>query len=238
MSSASERDLPPPYAHVVFDCDSTLSAIEGIDELASDHREEIARLTERAMAGELRLEEVYGRRLELARPSASRVAALGRRYVETCVRGARETVRALQGLGKRVSILSGGLRPAVMVLARHLGIPGEEVFAVETFHRDDGSYDGYDQRSALTCDDGKPRVLASFPAPRAIALVGDGATDQRCAPSVGRFVAFAGVVARPKVLAAATHVVRESDLRATLPYLLSPAELARVSAILPSSVRP
>jgi phosphoserine phosphatase len=238
VSDVREHDAPPPFAHVVFDCDSTLSAIEGIDELAREHRAEIARLTERAMAGELRLEEVYGRRLELARPSAGRIAALGRHYVDTCVPGARETVRALQSLGKRVSILSGGLRPAVMVLARHLGIAGEEVFAVESFHREDGAYDGYDQLSALTRDDGKPRVLARFGEPRTIALVGDGATDLRCAPFVGRFVAFAGVVARANVVAGTAHVVRANDLRATLPYLLAPAELALVSAALPSSARP
>jgi phosphoserine phosphatase len=237
VSSASERDRPPPYAHVVFDCDSTLSAIEGIDELAREHRAEIARLTERAMAGELRLEEIYGRRLELARPTAARIAALGRQYVDTCVPGARETVRLLQGLGKRVSILSGGLRPAVMVLARHLGIPGEEVFAVEVFHGEDGSYDGYDALSALTRDDGKPRVLARFGAARELALVGDGATDLRCAPVVGRFVAFAGVVARTNVVGASTHVVRENDLRATLPLLLSPAERALAIA-LPTTARP
>ncbi|MBK9384153.1 MAG: HAD-IB family phosphatase [Planctomycetes bacterium] len=237
MSNAREHEAPPPFAHVVFDCDSTLSAIEGIDELAHEHRAEIARLTERAMAGELRLEEVYGRRLELARPTAARIAALGRHYVDTCVPGARETVRALQGLGKRVSILSGGVRPAVMVLARHLGIAGEEVFAVELFHREDGTYDGYDQLSALTRDDGKPRILERFGAPRAIALVGDGATDLRCAPAVGRFIAFAGVVARANVVSAAAHVVRENDLRATLPFLLTPAERALVATI-PTSARP
>lgn len=237
MTAAPEHDAPPPFAHIVFDCDSTLSAIEGIDELARAQRAEIARLTERAMVGELRLEEVYGRRLELAQPTASRIAALGRQYVETCVPGARETVGVLQQLGKRVSILSGGLRPAVMVLARHLGIPGEEVFAVEVFHDESGAYDGYDVLSALTRDDGKPRVLAGFGAPRTIALVGDGATDLRCAPSIGRFVAFAGVVARAKVVEGSAHVVRENDLRATLPFLLSPAERTLV-ATLPTSARP
>jgi len=58
-------DAAPPYGTIAFDCDSTLSTIEGIDELAAligvgVDGAEIAALTERAMAGEIALEEVYG----------------------------------------------------------------------------------------------------------------------------------------------------------------------------------
>src|SRR6187401_3016155 len=73
------------YGTVVFDCDSTLSTIEGIEELARDHRAEVEALTEEAMRGAIPLEQVYGRRLELVRPPRGRVLALGRRYIETLV---------------------------------------------------------------------------------------------------------------------------------------------------------
>ena len=81
-------DLPPPYRTVVFDCDSTLSTIEGIDELAGPLRDELRALTDRAMAGEVSLEEVFGLRLERVRPTAEAVEYIGRRYVETLVPGA------------------------------------------------------------------------------------------------------------------------------------------------------
>ena len=67
-----EGELPdrePPYDAVVFDCDSTLSELEGIDELAGGRSAEVSELTARAMAGELPMEAVYGRRLELLRPT-------------------------------------------------------------------------------------------------------------------------------------------------------------------------
>jgi phosphoserine phosphatase len=54
-----------PCNLVIFDCDSTLSTIEGIDELArlSDSENEvavrIAALTKRAMEGDIPLEAVY-----------------------------------------------------------------------------------------------------------------------------------------------------------------------------------
>lgn len=54
----------PPFDHIVFDCDSTLCAIEGIDELARDHKVAVAALTDRAMAGELALQDVYAQRLD------------------------------------------------------------------------------------------------------------------------------------------------------------------------------
>ena len=49
------------YDEVFLDCDSTLTATEGIDELArlKGMEEAIERLTRRAMEGEVPLEEVY-----------------------------------------------------------------------------------------------------------------------------------------------------------------------------------
>ena len=69
---------------ILFDCDSTLSTVEGIDLLAgrakvADH---VVPLTRAAMDGTLALEEVYARRLDLIRPSLADIAWLGRRYVE------------------------------------------------------------------------------------------------------------------------------------------------------------
>ena len=50
---------------IFFDCDSTLSTIEGIDELARLKGKEgrVGLLTNKAMDGELDLADVYGKRL-------------------------------------------------------------------------------------------------------------------------------------------------------------------------------
>ena len=72
-------DLPPPYGTIVFDCDSTLSAMEGIEVLASAaHAAEIARLTAAAMNGTIPIDEVFGRRLDLIRPTQHDVERIGR----------------------------------------------------------------------------------------------------------------------------------------------------------------
>ncbi|HJU67102.1 MAG TPA: HAD-IB family phosphatase, partial [Gemmatimonadaceae bacterium] len=202
------------FASVIFDCDSTLSAIEGIEELAHAHREEIARLTEAAMRGEIPLEDVYGRRLELVRPTREQVDALGERYVRTLVTDAHETVAALLTEGIEVRVMSGGIRQAVVTLALALGLTERAVAAVEVHFDDNGAYAGFDSTSPLARSGGKRTVLERWmpELPRPVMLVGDGATDLEARPPADMFVAFAGVVERPAVIDAADVVVRTPSL--------------------------
>ena len=226
-------DAPPPYAGVVFDCDSTLCAVEGIEELArlaGRHVAELEALTARAMEGELRLEQVYGRRLELVRPTAAEVELVGRRYRESLLPGAHALVRALRSLGKRVAVVSGGLAPAVRAVARDLGLADEDVHAVELRFDAAGRYAGFDQGSPLARAGGKLEVVRALAASAGpLALVGDGATDLEAAPAAARFIAFGGVARRPAVFAGAAVSTEERDLSRLAPLLLSPAELARLA---------
>jgi phosphoserine phosphatase len=224
------KDVPPPYATIVFDVDSTLSAIEGIDELAeaAGMRKEVSALTNRAMRGEIPLESVYKGRLDAIRPSKAAIDKLGKKYVKRALPHARELVRALNRLDKRVCIVSGALEPAVRALAEHLDIPLSGVFAVPIRHDADGNYAGYDEGSPLGKSGGKVafvRMLAE--AQRGgLALVGDGITDLEAAAHASRFVAFGGVVKRQPVLDAAKVVCEKNDLAALVPLLCSPAEIA------------
>jgi len=222
----------PRFNTVVFDCDSTLSTIEGIDELAAGHREEIARLTDAAMRGEVALEAVYGRRLALVRPGRDQLTALGRRYVETLVPDAAETLRALAAEGVEVRVLSGGLLPAVLAVARACGVPDHRVAAVDVRFDATGAYAGFDEGSPLARSGGKLAVLRAWGAdmPRPAMLVGDGATDLEGRPAVDCFVAYAGVVARDAVVQGADAVVRTPSLAPVLALALgddAPADPAR-----------
>ena len=66
------------FRFVFFDVDSTLVTIEGIDVLGAGHPE-IAQLTERAMNGEIALEDVYAKRLEIIRPRRDAIETLAER---------------------------------------------------------------------------------------------------------------------------------------------------------------
>lgn len=205
--------MSPAFRTVLLDCDSTLSALEGIDELAAEHRQEIAALTAAAMRGELPLEEVYGRRLAVVRPGRERVEALGRAYVAAMVPGAREAVAALRDAGVHVRVLSGGLRPAVLRIAREVGIPDTAVGAVDVFFTSDGAYAGFDAASPLTRSGGKAEAVRRWLAelPRPILMVGDGVTDAEARPPADAFAAFTGVIERPAVVAVADAVARTMD---------------------------
>lgn len=219
------------FASVIFDCDSTLSAIEGIEELSHGHREEIARLTESAMRGEVPLEDVYRRRLELVRPTRDQVNALGEHYIRALVPDARETVAALLAENIEVRVMSGGIRQAVIPLALALGLPERAVAAVDVHFDENGDYIGFDQASPLTRSGGKRIVLERWlpELSRPIMVVGDGATDLEARPPADRFVAFSGVVERPAVIDAADDVVRTPSLAPVLVLALggvTPRDLA------------
>ena len=218
----------PGFASVVFDCDSTLARIEGIDELAGAHADAIRALTEAAMQGTVPLEEVYGRRLDVIQPTRSQVAALGRAYVDGLVPDARGTVEALLWLGKAVRIVSGGLRPPVVEVARVLGITPEDVAAVGIDFDEAGSYAGFEHTSPLARSGGKATVLGGWNLPRPALLVGDGATDLEARPAVDAFAAYMGVAFRPAVAAGADFVLRDESLAAVLSLAASDADRERL----------
>jgi phosphoserine phosphatase len=225
-------DSGPPFGTLVFDCDSTLSAIEGIDELAGARKPEISALTTRAMAGEIKLEDVYAKRLELLKPDRAAVEELGRKYVAARLPHAGELVAALHALEKRVVILSGALRQALLPLAEILGIPEANVYAVEVYHDRAGHYAGFDELSPLARSGGKlgvMRDIARADRKGGVAFVGDGITDLEAAPAARRFVAFGGVVKRKEVFERAAVSCDRPDLAALLPLLVANDELERLA---------
>jgi phosphoserine phosphatase len=215
------------FRSVVFDCDSTLVSVEGIDELAGAARAEVQALTDAAMEGTVPLEEVYGRRLALIRPSRARVEALGDAYVRALVPGARETVAALLAAGREVRVVSGGVTPAVEAVSAALGLAPERVAAVGIHFAEDGAYAGFDEASPLARSDGKAEVIRAWSFPRPILLVGDGATDLAARPAVDAFAAYTAVAHRPAVAAAADFVLPGLDLRAVLDIVCTAEERAR-----------
>jgi phosphoserine phosphatase len=226
--------VPPPYAAVYFDCDSTLSSIEGVDELLQFAdpalRADLVRLTEQAMNGQLPLAEVYETRLQRLAPRREQLDRIGALYVQKLVPDALRTVQALQFLGKHVGILSGGLLAPVQQIAAALGIPAANVHAVPLLFHADGRYRDFDHGSPLWRNGGKVEVIRALPAEhRPLAFVGDGATDLETQGTAERFVGFGGVVARPVVKDRAEVFAAGPSLATILPHVLTADELQRLA---------
>ena len=201
---------------MVFDVDSTLCAIEGIDWLASRRdaalRDRVARTTEMAMRGEIAVEDVYAERLNAVRPSYDDILELARAYVDRVEPDAERSLALLTNAGIRVVLVTGGIRQAILPLASALGLPESAVNAVSVHFGESGEYGGFDDQSPLTRNGGKVEVVRSLGLDRPALGVGDGITDLELKtadpPAVDAFVAYTGVVARDAVVTGADYVIR------------------------------
>jgi len=201
----------PRFASVVLDVDSTVCGIEGIDWLARRRGEAVAReivaLTSDAMSGAIPLEQVYGRRLSLIRPTRSDVDALAQAYLSAIAPDSPATIARMGKAGLRVALVSGGIRQALQPLARRLGIGDADLHAVDLAFDDSGDYAGFDESSPLTTSDGKRIVVANMNLPRPILAVGDGNTDIAMRGAADTFAAYIGFTARESVMRAADMAV-------------------------------
>lgn len=211
-----------PTKLIIFDCDSTLSAIEGVDELARRRGAEIfaasEAMTRDAMEGKIAVEDVFGQRLALIRPRRDEMADVGRMYLEQIEPTALATINTLKAAGWTPLILSGGFRPVIAPLALHLGI--DRVEAVDLYFDAAGNYTGFDDQFPSTRSGGKPVRIAELKRelqPARVVMVGDGVSDLETKPVVDLFVGFGGYTVRTRVKAGAhAFITRLSELPALL----------------------
>lgn len=208
---------------IVFDCDSTLSAIEGIDELArlrgNDTFAEIEALTNAAMDGEVPIDEIFARRLDIIQPSRDFVDKVGQLYIEHIEPTAKATIKQLRAEGWEIVIVSGGFTQVIEPLAAELGI--ERIEAVPLKFNADGSYAGFDADAPPTRNGGKPELIAGFKKemnPERSVMVGDGISDLETQSEVDLFIGFTRYAARDKVVQEAAHCVDSLD---QIPSLLA-----------------
>jgi phosphoserine phosphatase len=201
----------PAFSSVVIDVDSTLCGVEGIDFLAERRgptvSAEIVALTDQAMTGEIPLESIYGRRLTMIKPTRDDLAALAAAYTESLAPGAARAIAAMRRVGVRLALVSGGIREAILPVARQLGFANDELHAVSLRFDRNGRYAGFDDQSPLTNQRGKPELVAALIAEgrltRPALAVGDGMTDAKLVGTVDKFALFTGFARRERVAALA-----------------------------------
>lgn len=235
------------YGLVFFDCDSTLTSIEGIDELArlKGLYDEVQRLTAAAMDGEVHLSSVYDRRLDLLRPTRADLRTIERLYRANEVPDTRELIAALRFLGRQVFIVSGGLASAVVAFGESLGVPRKHIRAVDVvFNRLAGRWwdyrldrEGFNpdehyldhDAGPLTETHGKADIVRQLRAAHSgqALLVGDGVSDLMARPAVDLLVGFGGVGRRRRVAAEADVFIECNSLAPILPLSASPSDCRR-----------
>lgn len=212
-----------------IDCDSTLSTIEGIDELARAKGDEVFQrvvdLTHAAMNGEVPIGDVFFKRMEMIRPDRELCESVAQLYMDTVVSGAADLINELKADGWLPVILSGGFAPLIQPLAQLLGV--EHVEAVPVYFNDDGSYKGYGETYPTTRNLGKNEVIREWSLamlPERVVMMGDGMSDMETKPDVDLFIGFGGVVSRPRVMEGADYWLADMNERSGLWNAISGTE--------------
>jgi phosphoserine phosphatase len=196
---------------IVMDVDSTLVQGEVIEMLA-EHAgcfDEVARVTEAAMRGELDFEESLRERVSLLKGLDA--SALDRVYDSILLApGARTLVRTLKRLGYRFGIVSGGFTAVTDRIASDLGIDFAAANELEVV---DGRLTGNIVGNVVDRA-GKAAALRRFAAEAGVTeaatiAIGDGANDLDMLTAAGLGIAFN---AKPVVQQAA-------DTSVNVPYL-------------------
>ena len=200
---------------IIFDCDSTLSSIEGVDELArvagEEATQQIEKMTESAMEGTISLESIFAKRLEIIQPSASNVSKVGQLYIDTVEPSAKQLIATVKDRGWGTPIiLSGGYRQAIKPLADYLGV--ELIEAVDLYFNENGSYRDFDRNYPSTRSGGKPEVVKSLRnkySPEKIVAIGDGVSDLESKSVVDMFIGFGRYALREKVKQEADYFITD-----------------------------
>ena len=201
-----------------FDMDSTLIQGEVIDELArmAGVGDQVSRITEAAMGGELNFDESFTRRVSLLRGlPAERVHSL--LAAIPLADGAERLIRTLRLLGYRTAILSGGFT----FFARHL----QQLLGVDYVHANeleiaDGVVTGRvlppivngERKAALLGEIASREGIS----PEQVVAVGDGANDIPMLRFAGMGIAYR---AKPLVRESAPHSLSRLGLDGLL-YLI------------------
>ncbi|GAA3416012.1 phosphoserine phosphatase SerB [Streptosporangium vulgare] len=196
---------------IVMDVDSTLIQAEVIELLAAHAGclEEVARVTEEAMRGELDFAESLRRRVALLKGLSAEVFEKVRKEL-VLTPGARTLVRTLKRLDYRFAIVSGGFTQLTDALVDDLGI---DYSAANTLEVVDGVLTGR-VVGEIVDRPGKARALERFAREAGIPIsqtvaIGDGANDLDMIAAAGLGIAFN---AKPVVR-------RAADTAVNVPYL-------------------
>lgn len=202
--------------NIIFDADSTLASLEGIDWLAKLHgvENQTKALTEQAMNGDISYDDVFPQRLKIIQPTRQEIVRLGQVYIDHITHGAVWTIHELQRRGFETFIISGGFNPSINMLGEHLNIPPQHIFANQL--SGNGRYSGF-HCNPLCSDHGKAqtiRYLRLWYQGR-FAIVGDSFGDMTAGADLS--LCYTGVITRDQAVAKSDHVI--ADLRQVLDYV-------------------
>ena len=221
LSSEPVDIIVQPIAHrrkslFVADMDSTMIGQECIDELAAELRvkQKVAKITERAMRGELEFESALRERVRLLEGLDAMVIPKVISEKITITQGARTLISTLRSQGVYTALVSGGFTLFTNRIGATIGFDEDRA---NTLVIHNGKLTG-DVADPILGREAKRATLIELREQFALGqeetlAIGDGANDLDMIEEAGLGVAFR---AKPAVAAAADARIDHSDLTALL----------------------
>lgn len=210
------------FKNIIFDCDSTLVKIEGLDEIARRKGSfgQVKEITEQGMNGGIAYEVSFRKRwLEIVQPTKEDLQWLGEFYIKNLTPGVAEVIARLKLEGINIYILSHVPEPSIWILADHLGLPQEDAFAVPV----DFGYGGVmtvEPKFLAAIEGFKNGIIKKIRTTGPTALIGDGMTDYKAEKFADLFIGFGGVVFRPQLKKLCRFYIEEPRLQRVLDIVL------------------
>lgn len=196
---------------LLLDLDSTLVSEEWCDTLAQwkGVGAEVTRITQHTMDGTMDFNTSFPKKLELISPSFQDLDKLGEFLLDYVSEDWKKVLSLLQSQGVKVGILSQWYTRSSLSVAKLLNIDPAWIFALHFHHNEDGEFQWLDMEQDLMYYDGKRKTIQtlkdSYPHEK-IVFVWDSLWDYESGQIADLFIAYAGVVARPKVIAVSPYI--------------------------------
>jgi phosphoserine phosphatase len=223
----------PPFTHLIFDVDSTLANIEGLDWLADKKGlgDQVKTMTEAAMNGQVKMQDIFEKKVNLIAPSRFDMQLLGNYYTQQLVEDAADVITIFQTLDKQIHLVTGSFQPAIDILAQHLHLPSNHIFANPIIFKPDDSYDHIQPDHPLSNSGGKATIVQQIlkKHPGYSVFVGDSVTDKETDQVVDQFIGYGGIIIRHKVKHSAKIFITCHSLSPLLSILLTNQEKASLT---------
>jgi D-3-phosphoglycerate dehydrogenase len=210
---------------LIFDFDSTLVGLEGLDELmgesaktTSDTLEptslaDLRTLTSQAMSGNLDFETALKRRVLALRVTQREVEVVAKRIASAVSPSVLRHAAFFKKHAPRIYIISGGFREFIAPVAQRLGLHDRHVFCNSFVYDAYGRVIGYDRSHLTAKNQGKVKQARRLKHKGTTIAIGDGMTDYelRSHGIAQTFIAYVEFCKRDAVVARADFVAQSMD---------------------------
>ena len=212
-----------PNRKFVFDFDSTLTSVEGLDVLAeislrnNPDRDEvinkIQRITDLGIDGDISFSDSLNSRIALLKANKNQLSELIDLLKTKLSASVKANKAFFSKYKEQIYVISCGFKEFIEPVVAELNIDSKRIFANTFIFDESGLITGFDQTNPLSQHNGKVNCLKSSGIEGEIQIIGDGYSDfvMKKEGVADKFFAYTENVSRKKATDNADYVVANLD---------------------------